>query len=120
MTDIIRPLSMTGPQWAALEQLADALNAREPHGRGHNVRVTKWQLIIRGICDGRYIVTEREPYRLPPGLAEAAAEVEERQREQEQRERQRQRIVQHTAQKQAERKTPVKMEQLSILDLMPA
>jgi hypothetical protein len=104
---IRRPLDLSARQWAALEQIADALGAREPHGRGHNVRVTKWQLVIRGIATGQYIVTEREPYRLPVGLAEAAAAVEERQREHEQVEK-------------ARRKLPVKMQQLSILDLEPA
>jgi hypothetical protein len=100
---IRRPLDLSARQWAALEQIADALGAREPHGRGHNVRVTKWQLVIRGIATGQYVVTEIEPYRLPVGLAEAAAAVEERQREQA-----------------VKRKTPVKMQQLSILDLEPA
>jgi hypothetical protein len=99
----MRHLSLSARQWAALERLAVETDSREPVGRGHDPRLFKWQRLIRRIADGELLLSERAPYKLPPGLAEAAAAVEERQREQA-----------------VQRKTPVKMEQLSILDLEPA
>ncbi len=99
-----RPLDLSPRQWAALERLAVETDSRERPSRGHDTRVVTWQRMIRRIADGDLLLSEREPYRLPAGLAEQAAEVEERQRE--------------TAHK---RKTPVKMTQLNMLtELEPA
>jgi hypothetical protein len=115
-----RVLHMTPDQWASLDQLAVETNSRETVGRGHDVRVPKWTRLIRRIADGDFTLIEREPYRLPAGLAEAAQMAEERQREQERIAQQQRRVEQHTVQKQAVRKVPVKMEQLSMLEVEPA
>jgi len=101
-----RPLDLSPHQWQRLDQLAIETNSREPVGRGHDTRTPTWQRMIRRIADGDLLLSERAPYKLPAGLAEAAAEVEERERDEAQLKRQ--------------RKTPVKMEQMNMLDLEPA
>jgi hypothetical protein len=66
--------------------------------------VVSWRSLIKRIATGELDVIERVPYELPPGLVEQAEAVEERQREQTQIE-------------QARRNLPVKLQQLSMLDL---
>jgi len=96
-----RNLSLTPEQWLGLERAAEQTNSRATRGTG--AHQPAWRTLIRRIADGEVLVQEREPYRMPDGLAEQAAAVEERPREQE-----------------IARKAPVKLEQLSMLELEPA
>jgi hypothetical protein len=113
----------TDEQMANLERLAAKTNSVA--SKGPNARKPSVTVMFEGIADGKLIFVEREPWSLPAGLAEAAAAVEERQREQactEQRKRerleeQRRRITEHPKQAQ---KTPLKMQQLNMLELEPA
>jgi hypothetical protein len=99
-----RMVSLAPTIFAALDALAVKTNSvarRGPKARQHS-----WHVMLERIAKGDIIIQEREPWSLPPGLAEQADAVEERQRLEQQ----------HTAQKQAERKAPLKMEQLSMLE----
>ena len=66
--------------------------------------------------NGELILTEREPYQMPPGLDEAVRQQEQRQLEQERRLEQQRRVAEHAKQAQ---KTPLKLEQLQ-MELEPA
>lgn len=113
-----RNLSLTPPQWLALEQLAIDMNIRST--KGTLARQHSWRKLLGCIADGEILLTVKEPYHLPAGLDEAVQRLEEQQREQERIAEQQRRVEAHTAQKQAVRKTPVKMQQLNMLDLEPA
>ena len=116
-----RNLNMTPDLWAALEALAVATNSRST--RGPQARQHSWRTLIERIAGSEIILTEREPYQMPPGLDEAVRQLEQRQAEQarleeQQRvaEEQRRRIAEH--QKQVI-KQPLKLEQLH-MELEPA
>lgn len=111
-------IDLTAAERQRLEELA--VQTRSRPTRGTAAYQASWKMLIRRIGSGEVIVCEREPYQLPPGLAEAATAVEEREREQERRLEQQRRVELHTAHKQAVRKVPVKLEQMSMLDLEPA
>jgi hypothetical protein len=111
-------IDLTAAERERLQELA--IETRSRPTRGTAAYVADWKFLIRRIGRGEIELVERIPYTLPAGLDDAIAANEERQREQEQREEQRRRIISHTAQKQVVRKTPVKLEQLSMLDLEPA
>jgi hypothetical protein len=108
----------TPDQWARLEALAVKTNSVAL--RGPTARKSSVAVLFERIADEEIVFVEKEPWSLPAGLAEAVELAEERQREQERIAEQQRRVEAHTVQKQAERKTPVKLEQLSILDLEPA
>lgn len=124
----IRKIKMYPDEWQRLDQIAVDTGSHTRHGPT-NLQAT-WQTLIRRIARGELVVTEPNPYKLPAGLAEAAAAVEQRQREQERiaeqerLERQkffeelerRRRIDDHAKQV---RKEPVKLEQIR-MELEPA
>lgn len=91
-------IDLTAAERQRLEELA--VQTRSRPTRGTAAYQPSWKLLIRLIGRGELDVVEREPYRLPEGLAEQAAAVEQRQR--------------------VERKAPAKMQQLSMLELEPA
>jgi hypothetical protein len=101
--------------WPALERLAAATNSVAK--RGPTARKPSISVMLERIALGEITVAEREPWSLPPGLAEAVALEDERQREQSRLEEQRRRI---TEQAKPQHKTPVKLEQMNMLDLEPA
>lgn len=74
-----RMLSLAPPLFAALDALAVQTNSVAR--RGPNARKHSWYVMIERIAAGDIIIQEREPYRLPAGLAEQADAVEARQRE---------------------------------------
>jgi len=90
--------------WPALERLAAATNSVAK--RGPNARKPSVGVMFERMAKGELLVTESEPWSLPPGLAEQAEQIEHRQR-----------IAEHA--KQA-RKEPVKLQQMNMLDLEPA
>lgn len=106
-----RNLSMTPELWTKLEALAVATNSRST--RGPQARQYSWRSLIERIAAGEFTLVEKQPYQMPAGLDEAVRQVEHRQRygadapvpnEQ------------HTKQAQ---KTPLKMQQMNMLDLEP-
>jgi hypothetical protein len=108
----------TPEQYARLEALAVKTNSVATHGP--RARLPSVATLFARIADEEIIFVEKEPWSLPAGLAEQAAEIERQERQEHQErverlERQR-RVEQHTVAKQAERKTPVKMTQLSMLE----
>lgn len=122
-----RNLSLTPPQWLALEQLAIDMNIRST--KGTLARQHSWRKLLGCIADGEILLTVKEPYHLPAGLDEAVQRLEEQQREQE-RIADQQRLEQARLEQQrrvaeqakSQRKTPaVKLEQMNMLtELQPA
>jgi hypothetical protein len=120
-----RTLRLSSAEWQRLDQLAAETNSRESYGCGHDVRETKWSVLVQRIANREFELIERNPYQLPAGLAEQADEIEQQQQEQTHfvteyppRHVGSRRI--DTARKQVERKMPVKMTQLGMLELEPA
>ena len=122
-----RMVSLAPPIFAALDALAVKTNSVAK--RGPKARQHSWHVMLERIAKGEIIVQEREPYRLPAGLAEQADAVEAcyplefapRRGEFEEQKLEQARLEQ---QKQAERKAPrpegSRMQQLHMLDLEPA
>lgn len=108
-------IDLTAAERERLQELA--IETRSRPTRGTAAYVADWKFLIRRIGQGELLVTERDPYALPAGLAEQAEAVEERRLEQERIIQHRQRIAE---QAKPQRKTPVKLEQLSMLELEPA
>lgn len=71
-----RNLSMTPEQWRALEEAAVQTNSRST--RGPDAYQHSWRTLIKRVADGDFYLTEKEPYRIPPGLERAAAAIEAR------------------------------------------
>jgi hypothetical protein len=106
-------------QWARLEALAATTNSVATYGI--RARLPTVATMFARIADGELVIVERVPWSLPDGLAEQAEAVEAQQREQERIIEQQRRVEAHTVQKQAVRKTPVKLVQLDMLtELEPA
>lgn len=103
-------IDLTTAERQRLEELA--VQTRSRPTRGTAAYQASWKMLIRRIGSGEVIVCEREPYQLPPGLAEAAAAAEERAR--------RAPGEQAKPPGAPRAKTPVKLEQLSMLELEPA
>jgi hypothetical protein len=109
-----RNISMTPDHWLALEALAVQMNCRST--RGPQAYQHSWRCLVEEIAAGRLLLTEREPYQMPPGLDEAVQKIEHRQHEQERVVQHRQRVAEQT--KQAP-KAPLKLTQLQ-MELEPA
>jgi len=118
-----RSISLPPEVWPVLERLA-----AETHSiaiAGVNARQPSIAVMLKRLGLDELIISERVPWSLPAGLAEAAAAEEQRQRALGERQRlideQQKRVAEHTQQKASVQKTPpVKMTQLSILELEPA
>jgi hypothetical protein len=121
----------TPEQYARLEALAAQTNSVARSGP--TARLPSVSTLFARIADGAELtVVEVKPWSLPAGLAEAAGAVEERQREQERLEEQRRSVAAHpmspaasslatqAAEKKQAQKTPLKLQQLNMLELEPA
>jgi hypothetical protein len=109
-TTTSRILHLTAAEWQRLDELAEQPHLRPT--RGHGPIVVSWRSLIKRIASGELDVVEHDRYELPAGLVEQAEAVEERQREQVQ--------IEQASLSRRERQMPVKLQQLSMLDLEPA
>lgn len=72
-----RRIDLTAAEWERLDDLAKQTRSRPTSGA--SAYQPSWRALIKRIAAGDIEVVEKQPYKLPDGLAEAANLVEQRQ-----------------------------------------